>query len=347
MLLSSLAEHIYWFGRYIERVENTARLILVNDSLLLDIPPQCDTGWAPLIRITGSSDCFYRHHEDASEQNIIRFLVIDCERNPGSMVNSINHARENLRTCRALFPKPVWESINNLHLHINENNFAALTGKQRYRFLRRTIDECHLIAGKLAVSMSHDDIYEFVRMGFNLERADMTSRVIDVRSQHLLQAHGEELKPFDDIQWKSILDSLAAWQMYRRCAHIHINARAVLRFLLLDRHFPRSINHCLLQLAASPYALAVNDAPRQALLETQRQLMNTDIDAVLGSGLHAYIDDLQLRFMAIHDDLSSRSFATADISATNRVMEGAAAGVLHKKENGLGKPTVLEESGNV
>ena len=347
MLLSSLAEHIYWFGRYIERVESTARLILVNDSLLLDIPPQCNTGWGPLVRITGSSECFYRHHEEASEPNIIRFMVTDCENNPGSMLNSINHARENLRTCRALFPKPVWEAINNLHSHVNDNHGAALTGKQRYRFLRRTIDECHLIMGKLAVSMSHDDIYEFARMGFNLERADMTSRVIDVRSQHLLQAPGDELRPFEDIQWKSILDSLAAWQMYRRCARIHINGRAVLGFLLLDRHFPRAINHCLLQLEQSLYALAVNDAPRQALLETQRQLKNTDIDTILGSRLHAYIDDLQLRFMAIHAELSSRYFDSSDISPMQDESEAERTGALQQNEKARGKPAALEESSSV
>lgn len=347
MLLSSLAEHIYWFGRYIERVESTARLILVNDSLLLDIPPQCNTGWAPLVRITGSSESFYRHHDEASEQAIIRFMVTDCENNPGSMLNSINHARENLRTCRALFPKPVWEAINNLHSHVNDDHAAALTGKQRYRFLRRTIDECHLIAGKLAVSMSHDDTYEFARMGFNLERADMTSRVIDVRSQHLLQAPVDELRPFEDIQWKSILDSLAAWQMYRRCARIHISGRAVLGFLLLDRHFPRAINHCLLQLEQSLYALAVNDAPRRALLETQRQLKNTDIDTILGSRLHAYIDDLQIRFMAIHAELSSRYFESSGISPTRDVGGAEGTGALQKSGGVLGKSTVLEESGSV
>ncbi len=347
MLLSSLAEHIYWFGRYIERVENTARLILVNDSLLLDIPPQCNTGWYPLIRITGSSEYFYQYYDEASEHNIIRFMVMDRENNPGSMIYSINHARENMRTCRALFPKPVWEAINRLHSHVNDNHAAALKGQERYRFLRHTIDECHLIAGKLAVSISHDDIYEFARMGFNLERADMTSRVIDVRSQHLLQSQGDEIKPFDDIQWKSILDSLAAWQMYRRCARIHISGKAVLRFLLLDRHFPRAINHCLLQLEQSLYALAVNDAPRQALLETQRQLKNTDIDTILGGQLHTYIDDLQLRFMAIHTELSQRYFDSSEISPPRKVSDATGSEALQRNEQLSEKPVVLEGRGNV
>lgn len=113
MLLSSLAEHIYWFGRYIERTENTARLILVNDNLLLDLPVQGNPGWAPVIQITGSSDTFYEHHRDATERSVIRYLVADCKNNSGAMLNSIAQARENLRTCRAVFPKPVWIAAQN------------------------------------------------------------------------------------------------------------------------------------------------------------------------------------------------------------------------------------------
>ncbi len=317
MLLSSLAEHIYWFGRYIERTENTARMILVNDSLLLDIPAHCDPGWAPVIQITGSSDTFYHHYQDASERNVVRYLLMDSKKNPGAMMNSTAQARENLRTCRAVFPKPAWEVVNNLHSYVKENHTLALSRKQRYGFLRQVIDYCHLVVGKLAVSISHDDIYEFARMGFNLERADMTSRVIDVRSQSLLPAEDGELRPFEDIQWKSVLDSLAAWQMYRRGAHLHISGKEVLRFLLQDRHFPRSISHCLRQLEQSLYALAVDDAPRQALLETQGKVRNANVSRLVGSQLHNYIDDLQCNFMAIHGELSARYFEGRDISSNS------------------------------
>jgi uncharacterized alpha-E superfamily protein len=287
-------------------------MILVNDNLLLDIPTHCDPGWAPVIQITGNSALFYQHYEDASERNVIRYLINDCKNNPGAMLNSIVQARENLRTCRALFPKPVWEVISNLHSYVKENHSRALNRKQRYGFLRQVIDFCHLLAGKLAVSISHDDIYEFARMGFNLERADMTSRVIDVRAQGLLQAQDDELKPFEDIQWKSVLDSLAAWQMYRRCAHIRISGLEVLRFLFQDRHFPRAIGHCLFQLEQSMYALAVNEAPRKALLETQRKVRNADMREIAGDRLHDYVDQLQFQFMAIHDELSARYFEGRD-----------------------------------
>ena len=80
MLLSSLAECVYWFGRYMERTENTARMILVNDSLLLDIPPHCNPGWGPIIQITGSAEAYFEHHESAEERSVVRFLLVDSRK---------------------------------------------------------------------------------------------------------------------------------------------------------------------------------------------------------------------------------------------------------------------------
>ena len=342
MLLSSLAESVYWFGRYIERAESTARLILVNDSLLLDIPSHCNPGWAPLLQITGSKESFLQHYEAACERSVIRYLVLDDENNPSAMLSSIAHARENLRTTRALFPKPIWEVINSFHDYVRENGSAALNPAQRYRFLRQVIDYCHLLTGKLAASMSQDEIFAFSQMGFNLERADMTSRVIDVRAQNLLYAHGGELKPFDDLQWKSILDSLAAWQMYRRYAHIRISGVQVLRFLLQDRQFPRAISHCLLQLEQSLYSLAVNETPRRALLEAQRMVRTANIPGIVDVGLHQFVDDLQLKFMAIHAEISARYFegnedlarpAGETVSAGSN--DGASRAVMHTEGTGV------------
>ena len=308
MLLSSLAESVYWFGRYMERTESTARLILVNDNLLLDIPPHCNPGWGPLLQITGNRESFLQHYPDICENSVIRYLVLDGANNPGAMLSSIDNARENMRMARALFPKPVWEVINSLYDYVGEHGSAALNPAQRYRFLRQVIDYCHLLAGKLAASMSHDQIFAFSQLGFNLERADMTSRIIDVRAQNLLYTRGEDLQPFDDLLWKSILDSLAAWQMYRRYAHLRISGDRVLRFLLQDRQFPRAISHCLLQIEQSLYSLAVDQTPRRALLEAQKLVKTANFSVIVDAQLHQFVDDLQLQFMAIHTEISSRYF---------------------------------------
>lgn len=314
MLLSSVAERVYWFARYVERVENTARMILVNNNLLMDMPRNSTLGWAPLVSITALADTFYEKYQDANERNVLKFLVMDSS-NKSCMLCTLHNARENLRTSRAIFPRAVWETLNDLYCYARENKAVVLTRRNRYTFLRHIIDSCHLISGKLSASMSHDQIYEFVRLGRNIERADMTSRVIDVRADNLLPKHDEELKPFEDIQWKSVLDSLAAYQMYRRYVHVRVRGVEVLGYLLQDKNFPRAIQHCLLQVEQCLRKLPVNEAPQYALVRAQRKVKNVDVKKIVGDNLNSYINDLQLIIIDLNAELTSSYFEGKEVSA--------------------------------
>jgi len=314
MLLSSVAERVYWFTRYVERVENTARRILVNNNLLMDMPRNSTLGWAPLVSITGIADIFYEHYQEASERNVLKFLVMDSN-NQSCMLCTLTHARENLRTSRAIFPRAVWETLNDLYCYTKDNKSAVLTRRGRYAFLSHIIDCCHLIAGKLSASMSHDQIYEFVRLGRNIERADMTSRVIDVRADNLLPKHDEELKPFDDIQWKSVLDSLAAHQMYRRYVHVRVQGVEVLSYLLQDRYFPRAIQHCLAKVEQCLRHLPLNEAPQYALVRAQRMVRNANVRKIVAGNLNTYINDLQLALIDLNAELTSSYFEGREVSA--------------------------------
>jgi uncharacterized alpha-E superfamily protein len=307
MLLSSLAERVYWFARYVERVENTARIILVNNNLLMDTPRTITLGWSPIVAITGCSDLFYEFHEEATEQNVMRFLVMDSH-NPSCMLNTLNQARENLRTSRAIFPREVWETLNDLHNYVKVNKSTALSRRNRYDFLRHVIDNCHIISGKLSATMSHDLTYDFVRLGRNIERADMTTRVIDVRAGNLLPKNTEELKPFDDIQWKSVLDSLAAYLVYRRCVRVPVRGSEVLRFLLKDLYFPRALMYCLTELEQCLKSLPVNDSPLKTLGKAMRIVEKADVADIMGDNLNAFIDGLQLELMDLHEQLATVYF---------------------------------------
>jgi uncharacterized alpha-E superfamily protein len=313
MLLSSVAERVYWFARYVERVENTARIILVNNNLLLDMPRNSTLGWEPIVSITGIPEKFYKKHKEATERNVMSFLVMDTN-NPSCMMCSIGHARENLRTSRAIFPRAIWETLNDLYNYAKEKKSAVLTRRDRYEFLIHVIDSCHLISGKLSASMSHDQIYEFVRMGRNIERADMTTRVIDVRAENLLPKYDEDLKPFDDIQWKSVLDSLAGYQMYRRYVHVRVQGVEVLRYLLQDIHFPRAIHHCLNQVELCLRNLPMNEAPQYALVKAQRMVRNAKVEKIVHENLNDYINKLQLAFIGINAELTSTYFEGKEIS---------------------------------
>ena len=124
MLLSSLAERVYWFARYVERVENTARIILVNNNLLMDTPVTVTLGWRPIVSITGCEGLFFEHHKEATERNVMRFLIMGTH-NPNCMLSSLRQARENLRTSRVIFPREIWETLNNLYSYVNHHKNTA------------------------------------------------------------------------------------------------------------------------------------------------------------------------------------------------------------------------------
>jgi len=307
MLLSSVAERVYWMSRYIERAENTARIILVNHNLLLDMPRNLEFGWEALVTTTGNADIFHEHHEEATERNVLRFLVAD-KRNPNCITCSLGMARENLRTTRAIVPRAAWEMLNDLYAYARDNKTNGMSRRGRYAYMRRVIDYCQLLAGSLSSTMSHDQAYNFIRMGRNIERADMTARVIDVRASNLLPSLSEELKPFDDIQWKSVLDSLAGYQMYRRHVHVRIRGRAVLRFLLQDKLFPRTVHYCLAEVEQCLRGLPGNESVLRILGRAQRLVSEVDVIEALSEGLNSFVDDLETVHTQLHNQLAATYF---------------------------------------
>ena len=311
MLLSSVAERVYWMSRYIERAENTARIILVNHNLLLDLPRNTEFGWEALVSITGNAENFQQHHAEATERNVLRFLVAD-EHNHNCIVCSLAMARENLRTTRAIVPRDAWEILNDLHTYSRDNRNSGISRRGRFDYMRRIIDNCQMLAGKLSGTMSHDMTYEFIRMGRNMERADMVTRVLGVRASNLLPSLGEELKPFDDIQWKSVLESLEAYQMYRRQVHVSVRGRAVLRFLLQDDLFPRTIHYCLGEIEQCLRGLPGNESALRVLGRAQRLVKEVAVNEILKEGLDTFIDDLQKIHSQLNQQLTDTYFKSLE-----------------------------------
>jgi uncharacterized alpha-E superfamily protein len=307
MLLSSVAERMYWMARYIERAENTARIILVHTNLMLDMPRRIAIGWEPLVYIMGSANVFREHYGEASERNVVRFLVSD-KKNPNCISCSLAQARENLRTTRAIVPRAAWETLNDLFEFTHEQLSTGISRRGRYAYMKRVIDYCQLLTGKLSGTMSHDLSYEFLRMGRNMERADMTTRVIDVRATNLLPNQTDELKPFEDIQWKSVLDSLMAYQMYRRHVHVRVRGRQALRFLLQEGDFPRSVHYCLTEVEHCLHRLPGNEAGLRVLGRAQRMVQEVAIDRIVREGLNDFIDDLQRVHGELHEQLTATYF---------------------------------------
>jgi uncharacterized alpha-E superfamily protein len=156
--------------------------------------------------------------------------------------------------------------------------------------------------------MSHDQTYDFLRMGRNMERADMTTRVIDVRGSNLLPSMTEELRPFDDIQWKSVLDSLAAYQMYRRHVHVRVRGREVLRFLLQDTQFPRAVHYCLSEVESCLRSIDGSESALRALGRTQRMLSQVGDGVIAGQPLTDFLNEFQVAHSELNRQISASYF---------------------------------------
>ena len=180
-MLSRVAESLYWFGRYVERAENIVRIVDVNAKLLLDLPRGIAPGWEPLIAITGSREEYLERFSGFDERDVLRFLIGD-EDNPGSLLSSLLLARENARTMRDYLPREAYELANELYLYARDELSAGLSRRGRYGYLKHIQRGTQSISGLLLGAMQHDAGYQFLVIGRVLERADMTTRVLDVRA---------------------------------------------------------------------------------------------------------------------------------------------------------------------
>lgn len=305
-MLSRVAENVYWMARFLERAEDTARMIGVNANLLLDLPKGIAPGWKPLIDITGANPQFESNNSDYSERAVLKFLIADLEHG-GSILASLRAARENCRTIRDIVPREFWEQINELYLYARENVQAGLTKKGRHAYLSDVIQHCQMLTGLLDGTMNHDRGYEFLRIGRNLERADMTTRLIDVRSSDLLE-DTPDLRPFDNIQWVSVLKSLTGYQMYRQAMQVRVRRADVMRFLFQSEEFPRSVRHTLGAVDAGLRRLPRNKAALRTVAGIQRHLQETDVAALDSAALHLFVDELQVGLGSLHSEMVTTYF---------------------------------------
>ncbi len=310
MLLSRVAESVYWGGRYLERAEATARLVKVHTELYLDLPKSANVGWSPLLAVTGSWDGFRTSHPDAGEEDVISFLAADAD-NPGSIMAAIARARDNLRTTRAMLPPTAWQVLNGLHLWAMETRTASVDRRTRVAWMDEAIAQCQLLSGVVTGTMNHDECFSFLEVGRLVERADMTTRVLDVQAGILMRQLGDGAEPYADVTWMSVLRSLAAAQMFRRTASVGAPGPEALRFLLKDPRFPRSVEHCLIGLSRALLELPHADEPMSGCARLQTQLEDVDVAELTAATLHAFVDRLQEGIAEVHDLVSETYFRTA------------------------------------
>ena len=306
-MLSRVAENIYWLARYVERAENTARLIKVNTQLVLDTPKGITPGWEPLVNITGLVEIFTDHYADACERNVVKFLI-DDQHNPNSIVNCFKTARENCRTVREVLPRSAWELLNELNIFARDNARSGITKKGREDYLNDIIARSQQLGGLFGSVLYRDEGYHFARIGRNLERSDMTTRIIDVRSTDLFDDELLESRTLDALQWISVLKSMSGYQSYRRQVQIRVSRAPVLNYLFKEMLFPRSVLHSLGSVEESVATFVNNKKTLAAIRNTAKLISAINTNKIPQAELHERIDDIQLGIIEIHNALKETYF---------------------------------------
>jgi uncharacterized alpha-E superfamily protein len=313
-MLSRVAESIYWMCRYVERAENVARFIEVNLQLMLDDPSGEGQQWLPLVNTTGDHLEFEKRVGKATPENVIHFLTFDAQ-NPNSILSCVRAARENARTVREIISSEMWLQLNKFYLMVTdaaENMVGALANPND--FFTEVRNANHLFNGISAATMTHGEPWHYFHMGRMLERADKTSRILDVKYFILLRSAQDIGTPFDDIQWAAVLRSASAFEMYRK-RHGRISPRAIVEFLLLDREFPRSVNFSLTAARDSLHAVSGTPLgtfryPAEKLLgQLCSELCYASVEEIVKDGLHEYLDDLQTKMNQVGAGIHETFFA--------------------------------------
>ena len=314
--LSSTAYRTYWLGRYLERAGSTARLVSVNANLLIDLPVRLPLGWLPLVDILSQEDEFSVLFGDAAdnttaalddhEKSVVRFLLSD-QRNGGSLLNSLAYARENARTLRGTLPRAAYEHINEAYLFAKDVLQEPLSRTRRNNGLKHIIERLDQINGFLSSTMLHNASWNFFRLGNFLERADMTTRIIDLRTANLVE-NESDLEPFEVIQWRSVLNSLDSMQSYTVSMQNPVNQEDVLEFLLKNDDLPRSLQRCLNTIRNCLRALPKNDETLELVNKMRRQLQRAHVRKLKGERLHRYVDARQKQLLNVHQKITSQYF---------------------------------------
>lgn len=311
-MLSRVANAIYWMCRYIERAENVARFISVNLNLVLDLPSEQGKHWEPMIMITGDQMLFEKGYSDYSQESVIQFLTFDREY-ANSILTCLAAARENARSIREIISSEMWEHLNNFYLELADDASHKMALEDPHRFFKIIQMRSHLFTGLMDSTMSHGEAWNFARIGMMIERADKTSRILDVKYFMLLPRADLINSPIDNIQWMAVLKSASAFEMFRK-AHHSITPRNVANFLIFNFQFPRSIRHCVVKagiclerITGSTPGISGSLAEKR-LGRLKADLEYSDIDEVVQFGMHEYLDNLQVRLNQVDKAISTVFF---------------------------------------
>lgn len=301
-MLGRTASGLFWMMRYLERFENTARLLDAGYRMSLTRARTAESEWESVLTTAGTRDLYLQQHDRFNTKGTVDFLVADKD-NPSSLYNSIAAARENARMTRTALSRDVWEAINEIWLR-----FKRDVGAEKYRtdlqeLLSSVRQQAALVRGSINATMLRNDIFRFVMLGTLIERADNTARILDTKYYVLLPSSSSVGSSLDRVQWEMILRSASAERSFHWLYGGEINPAAIVDFLIHDVRLPRSIAYCYDEIVATLDALAEEYGqrmPAQDLAASHEEhITNSTSDAIIGSGLHEFLIDFIARNAAL------------------------------------------------
>lgn len=313
-MLSRVADAVYWMNRYMERAENVARFIDVNLYLMLDRTDGLEEQWAPLVTTTGDDAWFTEHYGEPTRRNVMQFLTFDADYG-SSIVSCMRAARENARSVREIISSEMWEQINRAYLYVRDASRrpdVLDTPHQLYADIKLAVQT---FIGVTHLSMTHNEAWHFGRLGRLLERADKTSRIVDVKYFLLLPNPRDIGSPFDDIQWNALLKSASAMEMYRK-QYGRIRPERVLEFLVLDDAFPRAMRRCVRAAQTSLAAItghpvgSTDTLAEARLVALCRRVEEATLEGIIDHGVHEWLDGFQHQLNGVGQAIYETFFAT-------------------------------------
>ena len=314
-MLSRVADALYWMSRYVERAENVARFIDVNFHMILDGSTGQGEEWTPLVYTTGDHEDFEKRYESPTREKVVHFLTFDLD-NPNSILSCVRAARETARTIRDVITSDMWEQMNSFYLMMNDAHAVHRATESPYDFFSQVKQSSQSFVGITDLTLSHGEAWNFCRIGRLMERTDKTTRLLDVKYYLLktLNTTAPQDASQDVMQWSAVLKSASALEMYRK-KHRKICSEEVVEFLLTDREFPRSALYCLN--SADEALHAVTGTPRgsykgaaeKELGRLCAEIAYSDLNEILKSELHLYLDSFQTRLNVIGDAIHETFFS--------------------------------------
>ncbi len=326
-MLSRTAANLYWMARYIERAENTARMLHIANqkALLASARAMSASEWAQPLLITGRHGAYVASGREIGAAAVTAYMALDPS-NPASIHACLQAARENARAARSTITSEMWEVVNTTWLGLRDFDEKVIRFRGAGRFLDWVKERSHLFRGATFGTMLHDEAFRFNRLGTFVERGDNTVRILDVSYNAL--ADDEEIPHAEYYHWTALLRSVSALEAYRKVYRDHIDPERVAHFLLLDRQLPRSLMYCIheVYMALESVIGNVSSPPVRTVMGLYAQLDTAEVHDLRSRDGALELQPLLRRLDALASQIGDTVFAPRRIGAPSPVglMRGAA-----------------------